>query len=460
MTLRDYVKVVRRWGLLVVIGALLAGAGAYVLTSRMDPVYQAKALILVNQRSSQSGVRLDDVLGSQSLTRTYAELVVTNNNLERAAEVLGNINADTLQRKVSAEAKPETQLIAVVAEDKDAKRAAEIANTVANIFPNYVRDAQLVGEADVSNLNTVFVAETATPPDHPVRPNKALNVAVGVVLGLLLMAAAVALIEYFDDTVKERDDVERLSVPFLGSVLQADAPRGSDRRNWVPSIIEATPGDALVESYRQVQANLAFGLTASDVKVLLVTSPGQGEGKSTTAANLAEALAESSRKVLLIDGDMRKPDAHRYFSLPNASGLTSTFLVDSQALSAFTSRVGESLTVLTGGPVAPNPTELLTSRKMKANLESLAKPYDVVIIDCPPMLGLADASLWLPLVDGVLLVVRRGKTRRGPLEETIAAVRAARKPLIGVVLNGSDRRRAAPYAYRSDYGYKAKRSEP
>jgi capsular exopolysaccharide synthesis family protein len=286
-----------------------------------------------------------------------------------------------------------------------------------------------------------------------------LNVAVGLVLGLIVMLAAVAFVEYLDDGINDREDIEALGVPFLGTVFQASVPKGEDKATWVPSIINAEPGDPLVESYRQVQASLAFALMAGDVKVLLVTSPGQGEGKSTTAANLAEALAESSKRVLLIDGDLRKPDAHRYFSLPNASGLTSTFLVDPQSLPAFVNRVGDSLAVLTGGPVAPNPTELLSSRKMRATVTALAEPFDIVVVDCPPLLGLADASLWMPLVDGVLLVARRGRTRRGPLEEAINTVRAARKPLVGVVLNGADRRGAYRYAQPYGYGYKAKNSE-
>lgn len=453
MTLRDYLKVARRWALVVVLGCVLSGGAAYLLTTRMDKVYQARAVILVNQRENQAAPSLQDIQGSQSLTKTYAELVTTSNNLERAAQILGNTNIKSLQKKVSADAVPETQLIEVLAEDRNADRAALIANTVAGLFPGYVEEAQLAGSETRTTINTVFVAEKALAPEDPVRPNPRVNVILGLVLGLIVMVAAVGLIEYFDDGVKEREDIERLAVPYLGSVLLADVPKGADKQEWVPSILSADPGDDLIESYRQVQASLAFALMASDVKVLLVTSPGQGEGKSTTAANLAEALAESSRRVLLVDGDLRKPDAHRYFSLPNSSGLTSTFLVDPQALPAFINHVGESLSVLTGGPVAPNPTELLSSRKMKATIDALAEMYDIVVIDCPPMLGLADASLWMPLVDGVLLVARQGKTRRSALEETVAAVRAGRKPLLGVVLNGSDRKRHFRYGYGYAYGY-------
>ena len=454
MTLRDYLAIAARWWWAVLVGGLVAGIAAGLVTSRMDRVYEARAQILVNQVANQNAPTYNDILGSQSLTRTYAQLVTSTGNLARASDQLRDQSVESLKAKVRARALPETQLIEVLAEDRSPERAALVANTVARAFPGFVEQAQLAGtNADGSRpLNTVFVAEEARAPVAAARPNTTLNVVLGVVVGLILAAAAVALVEYLDDDIDAREDIESVDVPFLGSVTLASPPKGADKHAWRPTIIEADPRGPLAESYSQVQANLAFALSATESKVLLVTSPGQGEGKSTTAANLAEALAESSRRVLLIDGDLRKPDAHRYFSLPNGSGLTSTFLVDTQSLEAFLDRVNESLSVLTGGPVAPNPTELLSSRKLKQNLEALVRPFDIVIIDSPPILGLADASLWLPLVDGVLIVARKGRTRRGPLEEAIALVRSSRTPIVGVVLNGTSRRRAMAYRYGYEYG--------
>ena len=452
VTLRDYLKIARRWWWLVVVGCVLSGVAAYLVSSRITEVYQAKAVLLVNTGGDLGGsnVTYDQNLLGQNLTRTYAQLVRANTHLQLVSDELKDTTVKKLQSSVSAAPIPETLLIEIFAKDKSPERAAFIANTMARTFPGYIQTAQLgTTNPDVARRpNTVYVSSTAVAPESPVEPNTGLNVFIGVFLGLLVTVGAVALVEYLDDGIDEREDVERMDVAFLGSVFQASPPKGVDRRSWVPSIIESDPRSPLAESYRQVQANLAFALSATECRVLLVTSPGQGEGKSTTAANLAEALAESSKKVLLIDGDLRKPDAHRYFSLPNNSGLTSTFLVDPQSLLSFVDRVGDSLAVLTGGPVPPNPTELISSAKMRHNIAVLREPYDVVIIDSPPMLGLADATIWSNLVDGVVVVARSGKTRRGPFEETIAAVRATRKPLLGVVLNGSSRRKTALYAYR------------
>ncbi|HMS60577.1 MAG TPA: Wzz/FepE/Etk N-terminal domain-containing protein, partial [Tepidiformaceae bacterium] len=282
MTLRDYLKVARRWALVVVLGCVLSGGAAYLLTTRMDKVYQARAVILVNQRENQAAPSLQDIQGSQSLTKTYAELVTTSNNLERAAQILGNTNIKTLQKKVSADAVPETQLIEVLAEDRNADRAALIANTVAGLFPGYVEEAQLAGSETRTTINTVFVAEKALAPEDPVRPNPRVNVILGLVLGLMVMVAAVGLIEYFDDGVKEREDIERLAVPYLGSVLLADVPKGADKQEWVPSILSADPGDDLVESYRQGPASPPLPPMARGVEAPPLTPPRPGGGQGTT----------------------------------------------------------------------------------------------------------------------------------------------------------------------------------
>lgn len=462
MTLREYLSIARRWWWLAVLGCVLAGGAAYLVTSRMTRIYRSEALLLVNQAQNPSVITYQDILGSQQLTLTYAQLVTSNLNLGDAAKKLNDptLGLPVLQTKVSASAETGTQLVRVSAEDPSPQRAALIANTVAESFVNYAEKAQLAGQTtSTSSLNTVFVAETADAPGSPIRPNRTLNVALGVLLGLLVMVSAIALVEYLDDNVDSREEVERFSLPFLGSVFQADPPKGVKRQAWVPSILRDDPASSFAESFRQIQANLAFSLSTDHLKTLVVTSAGAGEGKSTTAANLAETLAESSRRVLLIDGDLRKPDVHRYFELPNHSGITSAFLADPDALDSFVKRVNDRLFVLTSGPVPPNPSELLNSKRMSIIVDRLAQQFDLIIVDSPPLRGLADASVWARLTDGMLLVARKGKTRRGPFEEAVAAAQASKKPILGVIINGTHRGKSAPYYYYG-YGHGKEGSEP
>lgn len=450
MTLRDYLALGRRWWWLLVLGAILGGAAAWAVTGRITPVYAARATLVVNQVQDQSDP-YRNILANQSLTKTYAELATSDINIERAHKRLNDPELTTryIEKRVSGSAAEGTQLIFLTAEDRSPARAAQIANALAATFPDFIRELQ----AGQTTPNTVAIGEAAKPNNDPVRPNKSLNVALGMLAGLFMVTVAVGLVEYLDDGIDERDDIAKFDAPFLGHVLQVAPPKGTKRERWVPSLM-ANPQTPLAEAFRQIQANMAFSLSAHPAKVILVTSASPGEGKSTTAANLAEATAESSKKVLLIDGDLRKPDAHRYFSLPNASGLTSAFLAGTPVSPAFFGHIGYSLAVLTSGPVPPNPSELLSSPRLARMIEAMRDQFDLVIIDSPPILGLADATLWLSMVDGVILVARKGRTRRGAFTNAIQAIRSSSVPLIGVVLNGASRRNATIYDYSYGYAYR------
>ncbi|MGE5597275.1 MAG: polysaccharide biosynthesis tyrosine autokinase [Hyphomicrobiales bacterium] len=447
MTLRDFLRLARRWWLAVLVACSLAGGAAYLVSRQMDPVYRAQATLLVNQAQNPAALTYQDILGSQQLTTTYAELATSNINLQRAVEQLQSegVDVSTLQKRVEAKPIKGTQLIRISAEDTDPKRAAEFANTVSEVFLGYIKDAQLAGNTDPGThpLNTVFVAGSATPPASPVSPNIPLNVAVGVFVGLVLMVGGIAVIEYMNDRVNAREDLDSLGLAYLGGVIQTSRPRRD--KSWI-----ARPGSnaTLLESFRQVQANLAFALSTTPAKVILISSSQPSEGKSTVASNLAAALAESSKRVLLIDGDFRKPDAHRYFGFPNTIGLTSTVAAGPETATSFARPVSEFLSVLGAGPVPPNPTEMISSPRMAEAMAALRNEYDIIIIDSPPLLGIADSALWTNLSDAVVLVARRKKTRSGQLEESVRLVRASHKPLLGVIINGYSPHRMGYYYYR------------
>lgn len=460
MPVSEYLRAARRWWWVAAICVLACAGGAWGYTSAQQPVYRASATILVNQSQNPGVASYQDILGSQQLTKTYAQLATSDVNLLRALEQLQlhGMTLEKLDAKVSANAMRDTQLIQIHAEDTDPERAALIANTVAQLFPDSIEQAQLAGASPApgAQLDTVFVAKQARVPVAPVRPSLATNVALGIMLGLVVAAAAIAVLDYHDDGINGRDELAALKLPFLGQVVQVERPGGADD-DWVPSLITAQgelPGEAaLAESYRQVQAALSFALGATDAKVLLVTSSTPGEGKTTTSVNLALSLSQSARRVLLIDADLRKPDVHRYFGIEPGAGLSTSFLADRASLPSFVKYIGDTLWILTAGPVPPNPAELLASPKAEAIIAAIKKPFDIVIIDCPPVLGLADSSLLMNAVDGVILVARKGKTRRKHLLESVEAVQRSSKPLIGVVVNGTTRKSGGSYGYGYGYNY-------
>jgi receptor protein-tyrosine kinase len=456
MTIRDYLSLLRKWWWALALGAFLGGAGAWAVSNQMTPTYRATAVLLVNQPAT--GNVFSEVQASQLLAQTYSELVTSRNVLARAVEGLGasDITLGYVQDNVRATTDEDTQLIEVSAEASSPERAALIANAVAGVFPEFVREVQIAAQTDEESLNSVSVVEQAEPPTSPVFPRTNLNIALGVFLGVGLMVGIIAFIEYLNDYVDDRREVEALNAPFLGSVPRAPVSRGTKTEAYLGGLFDDDPRSPMAEAYRQLQASLAFALSTGDTKVLVVTSAVPNEGKTATAVNLARALSEASQHVLLLDGDLRKPDVRNYLPVPDGAGLAAAFISDSSEPSSFAIAVSDTLSVLPAGRLPANPGALLSSHKMRGLISRLRDSFDLVIIDSPPVIGLADAVLWAGLADGVVLVARSGKTRRGNLQEAARTIAQTRTPLIGVVINDVTQKTGVSGYY---YGYGEPRPE-
>ncbi len=450
MTLRDYLTILGRWWWALVLGTALGAGGAFWMTSRITPVYESTAQITVNQIQDPAGLTYNTILGNQSLTVTYARLATSSKNLDKAVAALDTpgVDLEKLDHMVSAKSIDKTFLIEISARDPDPELAARTANAVSEVFPEFIREVQLAGGSGQA-VNTVFVSEPAVPGLSPVSPNELLNVVLGAMLGLMVMVGAVALAEYLNDGIDDPADIEALDVPFLGTVLTARRQK-VDGRERVPSLWEE-PKEPVAESFRQLHARLLFSLVSHPGKVIVVTSSINGEGKSTLTANLAEAMADSGKRVVLIDGDLRRPGLHRYFDLPNNNGLTSAFLAGPETAPSFLAAMDDQLGVLTTGPAPGSTTDILGSDRMAEIVKVLADGHDIVLIDTPPLLGLADTSHWLSLADGVVVVARRGRTRQKPFEEAMAVVEASGIPLLGIVLNAVPQRAMSYYGYYYRY---------
>lgn len=215
----------------------------------------------------------------------------------------------------------------------------------------------------------------------------------------------------------------------------------------------ADPKSPVAEAYRILRTNIEFSSTDRKIKVILVTSSGPAEGKSTTAANTAIAMADANRRVLLIDCDLRKPAIHRMFGLVNIKGLTN-ILVEGIEYSDITNVTEvENLEIITSGPKPPNPAELLGSRRMKEFLDRVREDYDVVIIDAPPVLPVTDAAVLSQYVDGVILVAGYGVTTFEAAAQAKASLQKVNARILGVVLNGVPVDRGGGYYYYYYYYY-------
>lgn len=306
------------------------------------------------------------------------------------------------------------------------------------------RYKELNASAGISTSN-ISIIDRADPPMMPSSPNLLKNLAYALLAGLGLAALTTFLRSQFDDTVRVPEDVEhKLELPLLGVIPRA--------RDGDPDAELADPKSPISEGYNSLRGALLYSTSHGLPRSMLVTSSQPSEGKTTSSFAIAQGLARMGRKVLLVDVDLRRPSVHRRLSLDNEQGMT-TLLTSQATLDSVIKESGHAgLSVITSGPVPPSPTELIASTRMEELIEELTGRYDVVVFDCPPILGLADAPLMSALVDGVVFVIESERARRGSLKASLRRLRTMRPMLLGAVLTMFDPSKAG-HRYSEYYGY-------
>lgn len=447
------------------------------------------SLIVVRQVEQNVGANFKDdktdVVGSARRDTQLIDIRVTATDPQRAALIaddFARVLADQLRKAQlgqQATALSDLEAQVTAADATLADRQAQVARLSTPRQPNLPEEARLAQLADAQaqldtarqsqtlltrrlqdlrlelsrGINSVTLVSPADVPERAVSPRVVRTAILGAVLGLLLMVGIAAALEYLDDTVKSGEDVTRAAgVATLGAIRRFTGEDGPKGAHLISSLESRAP---VAEAYRLVRTNLEFARAGMDARTLLVTSASPGEGKSTTAANLALVLAQTGRRVLLVDADMRRPRMHKLFDVPNTTGLSTLFVMPAPRLEGFVRMTSvETLRLLPSGPLPPNPAELLAGPRMADLLTLFAAEADFVVVDSPPLLGVADASSLAPRMDGVLLVVDATKTRAGALRHAVELLTRGHATIWGVVLNKLEARRAADsYYYYSYYSY-------
>jgi capsular exopolysaccharide synthesis family protein len=323
------------------------------------------------------------------------------------------------------------------------------------IYSLLLSRAKETGLSEGLQTGNLHIVDKAEVPLGPFAPNRRRALMFSFALSLLGGLTLVFFMEYMDDSVKDPDDLEAAGkLPFLASIPYIRMRENDGVRELVTQV---EPKSSFAEAYRSARTSILFAADQTPLNTLLVTSAGPREGKTTTAVNLAVTLAQAGNRVLLIDADLRKPRVHSVFSMENTTGL-SKLLTESNDISDMCRKtVVPNLNVITSGPIPANPAELLASPRMKKLLAALEKSFDRVIVDCPPVISVTDASIISALVDGVVLVIGAGKTSRKVTILVKNRLDEAKAKLLGVVMNFVDNRRghyyyAAPHYYYSYYG--------
>jgi polysaccharide biosynthesis transport protein len=323
------------------------------------------------------------------------------------------------------------------------KREVE-ANQV--LYDSLIKRIKEKGVTEQVQTIDVSVLDEAKEPVFPSKPNKKRNIMLGIILGLFGGIGLAFFIEYLDNTIKSPDDVEEeFGVPVLGVISL-----WKDKDKDIENVVVKEPNSLVAESYRSIRTAVELSSVNSTHRRLVVTSILPGEGKTTTAVNIAAAMARGEKKVLLIDCDLRKPRIHKIFNLDNSKGV-STALSSSSDLKVVHRGPLDNLDIIPAGPVPPNPSELLGSSKFSRVIENLSKTYDIIIFDSPPSLSVSDIFLLNKVVDGAVVVVRSGRTTLDAMKKGLKSMNDMNFPITGIVLNAVDHRKSG---YYYDYNYK------
>ena len=509
MEIKKYIAIVRHWLLLILLGAILAGAVTYIINRNQTPIYRASASFLIDTAPGGRGNDYTEILVAERLTSTYKELISTLPVYEEVVKRMDlDMSAGALRGNVSIDAPLDSQIINVTAHDTVPSRAATIANMVGTVFGEQntarqslryaeritVRNVQLaeleekIGEVE-SNIAEFGEATTTDSGIELGRLNRQLGEAqdsynrifqskqeleieqarsadnfimvesatapqspISPRVGLNTMLATVVgglLALGIVMLIEHLDDTVKTPDELLAQTGLSTLATIGFIEGDKPSdrlITHKTPRAPTSEAYRVLRTNLSFAAVDTGLKSLLVTSSSPAEGKSTTSANIAVVIAQTGQKVVLVDADLRKPSQHKVFDISNNQGLT-TALIDHHT--PITQHLQETpvpgLSMMASGPLPPNPAELLSSQRMKDVIASLLEHADFVLIDTPPILSVADAAILASSVDGCALVASVGSTRQDTLSDASIRLTNSGASLFGVVLNRSKSNRKGYY---------------
>lgn len=449
MDLRDYLRILRGRWMLITACALATVAIAALLTLRTTPLYASSARMFVSTQGSTDDAQANQG-GQFSLQRvkSYADLLTGLEIARRVVDELGlQESPKALASQISASSKLDTVILTVTVTDPDSKRAQRLANAVAKVFVSYVAELETPPGKDEATIKATVV-DPASEPSSPISPQPVRNIGFGLVLGLLLGAGAAVLRETLDTSIKSVRQLEALvPAPIIGTIsFDADAvdtPLISSLDTYAPR----------AEAFRVLRTNLQFIDPDIERKVFVITSSLPGEGKTTTAVNLALALAEGGERVVLVEGDLRRPKISEYLRLESAVGLTTVLIGKLPLKEAIQTTANEDLAVLTSGSTPPNPAELLKSESMGALISSLREAYDIVLIDAPPLLPVTDGALLAAQSDGALLVVRHGRTTTDQVSMAVDRLEAVGATPVGVIFNMAPAKGGDGYGYGYGYGY-------
>ena len=454
---------------LIVLVALVGGAAAFSFSKFCMPLkYSSHISMYVQSYTSfneNPANNYNNINNSKQLINTYIKVLADDAVLKAVGNELinqfdndiitdnfsvtdGVIAPASLNSCINITSYTDTSALNMVATTKNAELSAAICNIMAKVAPSYIDDAVGVGQ-----INTI---DTAQVYNNPVSPDMKKNSIYGALIGAILTMAIIVAVNFFDNTIKEtgylRDTYNKAIIGEIQQFEQEKAKKG-ERTDKHKKLTDKDIPFSVVESYKSIRTNVNFALSTFDKKIFTVSSTSPAEGKSTTSANIAIALAQGGSRTILIDGDLRKSVQHRIFGIKNSKGLSSAISKMADIEECISRNVMENLDVMPAGPIPPNPSELLASERMTEILEKFSKEYDTVIIDTPPVNVVTDSMELAKNVSGTIMVVRYGETTTDDVEEAMQKIEFFNMNLLGFILNGVKTKHSGKYYSKYKYKY-------
>lgn len=452
-----------KWWVIAIFFVLSVTITGIVSFTMLDPVYRAETSLFVGKEGDKiASLDLGEFNLNKNLVTDYRQLILSRLVSREVIDELGlDMTIETFQKKVNVTTIQDSRLFKISFESTDPKLAMDVANSLANVL--------IEKAVDIIQVKNVKVVDVAELPVKPIKPSKTKNVMVAAILGICIGAGVILVLEYLDYTIKSSNDVERhLKLNTVGEIPQFEGDKRSsgkgkglkfggkkvhkrsnskDENAVNPSLITiCDPKSPASEAYRSLRTNIGYSGIDKQVKTIMVTSPGVAEGKSTTAANMAISLAQSGKKVLMMECDLRKPRVHRYFSLPNDIGLTDIIAKNCPLDKVVKNTKDiENLSVICSGSLPPNPTEILESKKLSDLMLQLKERYDMIIIDTPPVGQLTDGAILAGKSDGVILVAASGESNIEVTKRAKTALLQVNANIIGVVLTKISKNSSGSY---------------
>lgn len=458
MALEDYGRILRRhWLGVVAIVAACIGLAA-VLTLAQPKVYSANANGFVSTGLADNPAlsSVNDSLAKSRAT-SYVDIATSRATAQAVIDELDlDVSPAGLVGRISVTQPRDTVLLKITATADAPEEAQQLADAWVRALAEQVQQIEDPSGRAESGVPQVLPVESAALPGAPSSPNPTLNLALGALLGLGLGLGYATLRHTVDRRLRTKEDIEaRFEVSVVGSVPAADVlehAAGSPAHLAVDEGLDVSHGPA-AEAFRKLRTNLMFMNVDNPPRVVVVTSPLPGDGKSTVAANLAAAIESSGQAVVLVDGDLRRPTVATWFGLIEGVGLTDVLAGRIEVQDALqTPAPHPNLQVLAAGSIPPNPSELLGSQAMRQLLRGLAAEA-IVVVDAPPLLPVTDAAVLATQSDGAFVVVSAGKTLDTQLGSALEHLAAVDAKALGVIVNRISRRDAGSGYYDHYHGY-------